>query len=291
MNEKNQTTDHNSAATGGNLATKLTVLRGRLRDLGSVLIAYSGGVDSAFLLKVAVDELGQQALAVTADSETIPRSELEHARELAQSLGANHLVVGTNEMCDPDFVANPPERCFHCKKTLFGTLTDLAAEKGIEHVLEGSNLSDLSDYRPGMKAVDQFKVISPLKEAGLTKDDIRRLSKQLDLPTWDKPAAPCLSSRIPYGSIITSDKLHRIEEAEKFVRGLGFRIFRVRDHDDIARLEVTAEDLPRFITGKVADDVVEKLKSLGYRYVTVDLAGFRSGSLNDVLKDPDHGQR
>jgi uncharacterized protein len=273
------------------LTAKLDALRTSLRDLGSIVVAYSGGVDSAFLLKVAVDELGDKALAVTADSETIPRSELEQARNLAGTLGAKHIVVTTNEMCDPDFVANPPDRCFHCKKTLFGTLTELADDKSIDHVVEGSNASDSDDYRPGMKAVDQFKVHSPLKDAGLTKDEIRALSRELGLPTWDKPAAPCLSSRIPYGSAITSDKLQRIEAAEKYLREQGFKILRVRDHDDVARLEVPREDLPRLLDDGFSAKVTAQLKSLGYRYVTVDLAGFRSGSLNDVLKDSDYGQR
>lgn len=273
------------------LSAKLDVLRRTLHDLGSAVVAYSGGVDSTFLLKVAVDQLGDQALAVTADSETIPRAELDMARKLAQSIGARHLVVNTNEMCDPDFVANPPDRCFHCKKTLFGTLTELAARQGIEHIVEGSNFSDLSDYRPGMKAVSQFKVLSPLREAGLTKDEIRELSQQFGLPTWDKPAAPCLSSRIPYGSEITIDKLHRIEEAEKYLRTLGFEVLRVRDHDDIARIEVPKEALPRFMEDGISEEVAEKLKSFGYRYVTVDLLGFRSGSLNEALKEPDDGQK
>ena len=289
MGEQNLTTDSRSAEISNELGAKLAALRRTLRGLGSVAIAYSGGVDSAFLLKVAVDELGENVLAVTGDSETIPRTELDHARDLARSLGANHLVVGTNEMCDPNFVANPPERCFHCKKTLFGALTKLAAEKGISHVAEGSNFSDLDDYRPGMKAVEQFNILSPLKEAGLTKDDIRQLSRQLGLTTWNKPAAPCLSSRIPYGSAITTDKLRRIEEAEKYLRGLGFKILRVRDHDDIARIEVPPEDMPRFLGDGISTDVTEKLKSLGYRYVAVDLIGFRSGSLNEVLKDTDNG--
>lgn len=289
MGVRNVKTEFKIAEDTSDLQAKLGVLRCILRDLGSVVVAYSGGVDSAFLLKVAVDELGENTLAVTGDSETIPRAELNNSRDLAKSMGVRHLVVATNEMCDPDFVANTPERCFHCKKTLFGILSELAVEKGINHVVEGSNFSDLDDYRPGMKAVEQFKVLSPLKDAGLTKDDIRQLSRQLGLSTWDKPAAPCLSSRIPYGSAIATDKLHRIEQAEKYLRDLGFKILRVRDHDDVARIEVPTEDMSRFLNDGTSANITEKLKSLGYRYVAVDLDGFRSGSLNEVLKDTDNG--
>ncbi len=267
---------------------KTAALRQNLCELGSVLVAYSGGVDSAFLMKVATETLGDQALAVTADSRTIPRSELEVARNLAESIGARHMVINTDEMSDPSFVANPTDRCYHCKKTLFSTLTKLAAEQGIGCVIEGSNLDDVSDYRPGTRAIDQFNVRSPLKEVGLTKDEIRIMSKAAGLPTWDKPAAPCLSSRIPYGSEITLEKLNRIEEAEKHVRQLGFPILRVRDHGEVARIEVPREDIARLVDPDVAHSVNDRLKELGYRYVAVDLRGFRSGSLNEAIgKGPD----
>jgi uncharacterized protein len=191
-------------------------------------------------------------------------------------------------MSDPSFVANPSDRCYHCKKTLFSTLTDLAAEHGIDCVIEGSNLDDVSDYRPGTRAVDQFNVRSPLKEVGLTKDEIRTMSKAAGLPTWDKPAAPCLSSRIPYGSVITLEKLNRIEEAEKFLRTLGFKVLRVRDHGDVARIEVPREDMVRLVAEDNSAKINDRLKKLGYRYVAIDMRGFRSGSLNEVLgKGPD----
>jgi uncharacterized protein len=267
------------------LVDKLAGLKRNLDQMGSALVAFSGGVDSTFLLKVAVDQLGDRVLAVTADSETIPRAELELARHNAAAFGARHLVVNTNEMCDPDFVANPPDRCFHCKKTLFSTLTDLAKEHGVHCVIEGSNISDVSDYRPGFKAVSQFEVRSPLKEVGLTKEEIRELSKQFGLSTWDKPAAPCLSSRIPYGSKITSEKLQRIEAAEKYIRELGFSVLRVRDHGDVARIEVPRESMTRFLGNGMSENVTARLKTLGYQYVTIDLLGFRSGSLNEALKE------
>ena len=269
---------------------KLAALKTILKEMNSAVVAYSGGVDSAFLLKAAVDELGNRVLAVTADSQTIPRAELEAATRLARLLGARHLIVNTNELSDPQFAANPPDRCYHCKKALFATLTKIAHDKQIAYVIEGSNLSDLSDYRPGMKAVDQFRVRSPLKEAGLTKDEIRFLSREAGLPTWDKPAAPCLSSRIPYGSKITEERLRRIEDAEAFLHELGFRVLRVRDHGPVARIEVPKADLPRMLTDDLSQRVGEKLRELGFQYVTVDLSGFRSGSLNEALVRKPDGQ-
>jgi uncharacterized protein len=271
------------------LSEKLQSLREILSGLRSVLIAFSGGVDSTLLLKVASEELKERIVAVTADSETLPRAELSDAKAIASSLGVRHVIIRTNEMCDPDFVSNPPDRCFHCKKVLFHRLSELARQFDLEHLIEGSNYSDLTDYRPGMKAVRQFDVRSPLMEAGLTKADIRVLSKEFGLPTWDKPASPCLASRIPYGSEITRDKLNRIEQAEQYLHSLGFKTLRIRDHGTIARIEVPEGAIHMLFRGNKPAEISVRFRQLGYRYVAVDLQGYRTGSMNESLQKDEHG--
>jgi uncharacterized protein len=263
---------------------KYEALQKILRELGQVVVAYSGGVDSTFLLQAAVDTLGtDNVLACTGLGPAEPGQQAERAADMARSLGVELVNVETGEMEDPDFTANNPDRCYHCKSGLCHRLLDVAQQHGFEHVVFGVNHDDLGDYRPGNRAVATFGIRSPLAEAGLTKDDIRELSRAAGLPTADQPASPCLASRIPYGLAITEERLKQIDQAEAFLRSLGFVELRVRHHDTVARLEVRPADIARLTAEPVRSQVVEKLKALGFRFVTVDLQGFRSGSLNEVL--------
>lgn len=267
------------------LHEKFAALGKELASLESLLIAYSGGVDSTFLLKAAVDLLGKDnVLAVTAESETYQRFEREEAEANARLIGARHMVIRTEELANPEFASNPPDRCYHCKDELFRKLRELADVQGLRHVADGTNFDDLSDIRPGRTAAKENAVVSPLAAAGLTKDDIRALSRELGLPTWNKPAMACLSSRFPYGTEITTELLERVAKAEEQLRNLGFTQFRVRHHGDIARIEVPRESLTRFLDEEVSRSITRSLKALGYVYVTLDLEGFRSGSMNEVLQ-------
>ncbi len=262
---------------------KLAALKANLRDEGSLVVAYSGGVDSAFLAAVANEVLGHRALAVTAASPSLAPSELRGAVSLAQRLALNHRVIETKEVERADYKANTPHRCFFCKDELYTHLARLAVEEGYERIANGTNVDDLGDFRPGLKAAKQYGVCSPLVEAGLTKTEIRSLSEDMGLPTWDKPAQACLASRIPYGTPVSVEALSRIAKAEEFLHDLGFNQLRVRHHDTIARIEVEPPDLMRILDENVRARVTKYFHSIGYSYITLDMEGFRSGSLNEAL--------
>ncbi len=273
------------------LQSKYEKLKNILFEMGSVAIGFSGGIDSTLLIRVATDVLGKNALAVIGRSETYPSREFEEAIQLAEAFGSRYRVVNTEETDNLKFKENPPDRCYFCKTELFGKLNVIAAEEGIRWTADGTIMDDLGDFRPGMRAKNEQNVRSPLLEAGFTKADVRTLSRELGIPTWDKPSFACLSSRFPYGHGITKENLMKVDAAETFMRDLGFRFFRVRHHDDkTARLEIGPQEIDRLFDNALREKIVDHFKTLGFAYVTLDLQGYRTGSMNEVLSESEKNE-
>ena len=269
------------------LQEKLDILKDIIRKKGSAAVAFSGGVDSTFLIKVVKEVLGEKMIAVTATSSTYPERELKEAIKYAKDLGVKHIIINSEELDIDGFASNPKNRCYYCKMELFSKIKKVALENGVKYVFDGTNLDDVGDYRPGMQAAKENEVISPLKEAGFTKDDIRKLSKEMKLPTWDKPSFACLSSRFPYGNKITIEKLSMVERAEQFLLNLGIREVRVRHHENIERIEVNPDERKKLFDVELLDKIGNELRKIGFTYVTLDILGYRTGSMNEVLSEED----
>lgn len=262
---------------------KYELLKKELASVGSLAVAYSGGVDSTFLLKVAYDVLGNNVLAITASSSTYPEREFREARAFAEKLGVRYEIIVSEELEVEGFSDNPTNRCYLCKKELFSKIREVADKQGIKAIAEGSNFDDLSDYRPGLQAVKEFGVISPLRSAKLTKNEIRSLSKDMGLPTWDKPSFACLSSRFPYGHKITKGKLEMVDKGEQYLLNLGFKQVRVRHHGDIARIEVAPAEVSKFFNQALMEEIQNYFKQIGFTYTALDFKGYRTGSMNETL--------
>jgi uncharacterized protein len=268
---------------GSDISAKQQQLFSILRDMGQAIVAYSGGTDSAYLAWAATQALGDRSVAITADSASIPESHKRDAVDFARQFGIRHELIPTHEFENPDYLKNDANRCFHCKDELFERLEEVGRERGIAHIVYGVNMDDLGDYRPGQNAAKLHEVRAPLVEAKLSKAEIRELSRQAGLPTWDRPAAACLSSRIPYGTPVTVENIKKVENGEEELKALGFRQFRVRFHGEVARIEIAKEEMEKALTVEMARTFTAIFKKLGFQYVTLDLEGYRQGSLNEVL--------
>ncbi len=264
---------------------KYHTLQEILENLQSAVIAFSGGVDSTFLLRVAKNILKENIIAVTFRSEIIPQSEIEEAQSLVSEFGVRHIIIGSDILHHEPFIANDKQRCYYCKKIIFSDLSEIAKEHNLKHIIEGSNADDAHDYRPGRKVLKEMNILSPLAQAGLTKEEIRKLSRKMGLPTWNKPALACLATRIPYGTPITKEKIKRISKCEQFLHELGFEQVRVRDHETIARIEIPLSDISELIKEEKSSAVTAAFKNQGFKYICADIEGYRTGSMNEVLNN------